>query len=91
MFFGGQCYNFLDFEEMRLFNYRSLKAIECCGTMLVLTELGKKMKQLPVEPRLAKMVLDSVQYNLVAEAAVVCACVHIGSLFHRENRRNVIF
>ncbi|VBB31249.1 unnamed protein product [Acanthocheilonema viteae] len=67
---------------------RSLKAIECCGTTVVLTQLGKKMKQLPVEPRLAKMVLDSVQYDAVAEAAVVCACIHVGSLFLRGNKRN---
>ncbi|EJD76414.1 ATP-dependent RNA helicase DHX8 [Loa loa] len=67
---------------------RSLKAIECRETMLVVTQLGKMMQQLPVEPRLAKMVLDSVQYDLVAEVAVVCACVHVGSLFNRGDKRN---
>ncbi|CAG9537124.1 unnamed protein product [Cercopithifilaria johnstoni] len=67
---------------------RSLKAIECRETMVVLTQLGKNMKQLPVEPRLAKMVLDSVQYNVVAEAAIVCACVYVGSIFVRGNKRN---
>ncbi|MCP9265154.1 ATP-dependent RNA helicase DHX8 [Dirofilaria immitis] len=67
---------------------RSLQAIECCETKLVLTQLGKKMKQLPVEPRLAKMVLDSVQYDLVAEAAVVSAYIHVGSLFYRGNNQN---
>uniref|UniRef100_A0A1I8EV87 Helicase n=1 Tax=Wuchereria bancrofti TaxID=6293 RepID=A0A1I8EV87_WUCBA len=67
---------------------RSLKAVESCGTMLVLTQLGKKMKQLPVEPRLAKMVLDSVQYDLVSETAIVCASIHVGSLFHRRIKQN---
>ncbi|VDP13011.1 unnamed protein product, partial [Onchocerca flexuosa] len=67
---------------------RSLKAIEYRGTKLVLTQIGKKMKQLPLEPRLAKMVLDSMEYNLVVETAVVCACVHVGSLFHRGNNQN---
>uniref|UniRef100_A0A158Q7L9 Helicase C-terminal domain-containing protein n=1 Tax=Elaeophora elaphi TaxID=1147741 RepID=A0A158Q7L9_9BILA len=67
---------------------RSLKAIECREATVVLTQLGKKMKQLPVEPRLAKMVLDSVQYGVVAETAVVCACIHVGSLFHRGNKRD---
>uniref|UniRef100_A0A915PKQ7 RNA helicase n=1 Tax=Setaria digitata TaxID=48799 RepID=A0A915PKQ7_9BILA len=67
---------------------RSLKAIECREAVLVLTKLGAEMKELPVEPRLAKMILDSVQYGLVAEAAVVCACIHVGSLFHRGNKRN---
>lgn len=70
---------------------RSLKAIECRENAVVLTELGKKMTQLPVEPRLAKMVLDSVLYDAVAEAAVVCACVHVGSLFHRGYKRDVMF
>ncbi|VDK68756.1 unnamed protein product [Litomosoides sigmodontis] len=65
----------------------SLKAIECHETGVVLTNLGKQMKQLPIEPRLAKMVLDSLEYNLVAETAVVCACIHVGSLFHRGNKK----
>nr|CRZ22073.1 Bm6894, isoform b [Brugia malayi] len=67
---------------------RSLKAVECCESMLVLTQLGKKMQQLPVEPRLAKMVLDSVQYDLVSETAIICASIHVGSLFNRTNKQN---
>lgn len=70
---------------------RSLKAIELRESLLVLTEEGKEMLQLPVEPRLAKMVLNSVQYDLVAEVAVVCACIHVGSLFSRGNKRDVTF
>ncbi|VDN06937.1 unnamed protein product [Thelazia callipaeda] len=89
-------FDFLDKpEEYRLLQaeilLRSLKALTTVEQKPVLTETGVEMRLLPIEPRLAKMVLDSVYYDLVAEAAVVCAGIHVGSPFRRRRNDKFLF
>lgn len=49
-----------------------------------LTDLGRKMSELPVDPVMAKVVLaSSLQYNCVEEALAIVALLNVPNVFIR--------
>ncbi|GIY51042.1 ATP-dependent RNA helicase DEAH12, chloroplastic [Caerostris darwini] len=71
---------------------RSLESLEFLGLIqenerkqFCLTQLGKKVVELPLEPRLAKLVLEGIQAKIGYETIIMAAVVNeAGRLFFRQ-------
>jgi RNA helicase HrpA len=48
-----------------------------------LTELGKEMARLPLEPRISRMVLEAQKYGCVKEIATIAAFLSVRNIFNR--------
>lgn len=69
---------------------RSIGALDNTG---LLTELGRKMMLVPLEPRLAQMLLSTAENYRVflPEMVVVVACIAVGNLFVRFGGDDQVF
>ena len=62
---------------------KSLMALGAVTKDIVLTELGAQMATLPVEPRIARMILMAQQYGCVSEILTISAALSTGTIFTR--------
>lgn len=65
---------------------QALEALKCLGALEngKLTELGRKIARVPVEPRLARMIFDGIDQGIGAEAVMLAAISTVsGSVFFR--------
>jgi HrpA-like RNA helicase len=76
---------FIDLPSHALFlaAYESLKKMGAMDKNEVLTEHGKRMAQLPLEPVLAHMLLNSVKYGCVEEIATIVSAISAGYIMLR--------
>jgi len=52
-----------------------------------LTELGKEMARLPLEPRLSRMVLEAKKYGCVKDVATIAAFLGMRNIFNRPKEK----
>ncbi len=62
---------------------QSLAALGAINPNQELTELGAQMATLPVEPRIARMILMAQQYGCVEEILIISAALSTGTIFTR--------
>ena len=62
---------------------KSLMALGAVNQNQELTELGAQMATLPVEPRIARMILMAEQYGCVDEILTISAALSTGTIFTR--------
>ncbi|KAI1307225.1 ATP-dependent RNA helicase DHX33 [Halotydeus destructor] len=60
----------------------NFKAIEASSDGYLLTKLGKEMVHYPLEPRLARALLDSKEENCSEEFITLIALLYVDNLFH---------
>jgi len=69
-------------RALELLNY--LGALDDDGA---LTDLGRQMAELPLDPQLAKLLLASPEYKCSNEALSVVACMSVPQIFQRPRQR----
>ena len=76
---------FIDLPSHALFvsAYESLKKMGAMDKNEVLTDHGKKMAKLPLEPVLANMLLNSVKYGCVEQIATIVSAIAAGHIMLR--------
>lgn len=70
---------FLDAPDRRYINdgYRLLQELGAVDTGRNLTELGLRLARLPIDPRIARMLVAAVDMNALAEVAVISAALSV--------------
>lgn len=79
------CFDFMDppapetlMRALELLNY--LGALDDEGEM---TDLGYQMSDLPIDPQLAKMIMDSTNYGCSLDIIAIVACMSVPQIFLR--------
>lgn len=74
-----QAFPFIEPPEEKAVNdgYRQLMEIGALDDKKRLTEAGKDLARLPLEPRIAKMVLEADKNNVLAEVLIIAAALSI--------------
>ncbi len=86
-------FDFLDFPDRKLFHeaYETLIALGAIKrNKKGLTELGKAMARLPLEPTISRMLLEAEKYGCVKEITTVAAFLSVKNIFFippEEERR----
>jgi HrpA-like RNA helicase len=79
-------FNFVDQPEKEAFK-EAYKTLTILGAIRPgkngMTDLGKRMAQLPLEPRLARMLLEAEKYGCVADVVTVSAFLSCPNVFAR--------
>ncbi len=61
----------------------SLKVLGAVDDQKQVTELGRQMARLPVEPRIGRLILAAQKYGCVKEILIIAACLSTGPVFTR--------
>lgn len=62
---------------------QALKVLGALDDKKQVTEIGQQMARLPVEPRIARMILAAQKYGCVKEILLLAACLSTGPVFTR--------
>ena len=81
-------FDFITLPNMESIRY-GLETLYMLGAMddtTAMTPLGYDMAQLSVEPRMARMLLESIQYNCTWEVITIASVIHIQQLSDYDSR-----
>ncbi len=80
-------FNFIDLPDMGAFRsaFKVLHELGALDSANNLTDLGRKMAHLPLEPRISSMLLAAERYNCVRQVAVIASSLSVKDPFLRPN------
>ena len=63
--------------------FRQLQELGAVDEDKQLTELGKQLARLPIDPRLGRMIIASIQHNCLEEVLIICAALSVADARER--------
>ncbi|MDO8558435.1 MAG: ATP-dependent RNA helicase [bacterium] len=85
-------FDFIDPPEKEAF-FEAYETLIALGAILRekkgLTETGKSMARLPLEPRIARMLLEAAKHNCVKDVSTIAAFLSVRSIFVRPKEKEV--
>ncbi|MDP3764012.1 MAG: ATP-dependent RNA helicase [bacterium] len=85
-------FDFIDPPELKTFReaYETLIALGAIERgKKGLTEVGRRMAQLPLEPRIAKMVLEAEKYNCMSSVITIASFLSVRNIFNRPRGKEI--